>query len=147
MPYGLGNVVTQKMTMFMGDASIGVVQAFFWVLSSQLLGLGMVGIMRRFLIKPAEMLWPSTLSDVALFVGFHEKGITEGCPKCRMFWYGLFGMFLYSWFPLYITPILQSVPLLCLFNDARLKFLGSSWPIPTGYGGIGIGSITVLNFH
>jgi hypothetical protein len=132
------------MDMFMGNSSIGGFHALIWILSTQLIGFGMVGIMRRFLIKPAELIWPNTLSDVALFVGFHEKGSSTGISRLGMFWYGACGMFLYSWFPLYITPILQSLPLLCLLKDSRLKFLGSAWPIPSGYGGIGIGSITVM---
>lgn len=143
--YGLDNVVTQRMKMFMGNTSISFFEALLWVLSSQFIGFGMAGIMRRFLIKPAAMLWPKCLSDVALFVGFHEKGTDSNqTSRFTMFWWGMFGMFLYSWFPLYITPVLQSISVLCLItSSSKLRFLASGWPIPTGYGGVGLGSLTV----
>lgn len=143
--YGLDNVVTQRMKMFMGNTSIGFFEALSWVMTSQFIGFGMAGIMRRFLIKPAAMLWPSCLSDVALFVGFHEKtSATKSPSRFMMFWSGMLAMFLYSWFPLYIAPVLQSISILCFItSNSTIRFLASGWPIPTGYGGIGIGSLSV----
>jgi hypothetical protein len=53
-------------------------------------------------------------------------------------------MFLFSWLPMYIAPVLQSIPLLCfLTSNSKLRFLGSGLPVPAGNGGIGIGSLTV----
>ncbi len=143
--YGLDNVVTQRMKMFMGNTSIGIFEALLWVMTSQFIGFGMAGIMRRFLIKPSAMLWPSCLSDVALFVGFHEQtNENTSISRFKMFWWGMLAMFLYSWFPLYISPVLQSISILCFItSNTKLRFLASGWPIPTGYGGIGLGSLSV----
>lgn len=131
--------------MFMGNTSIGLFEALLWVMSSQFIGFGMAGIMRRFLIRPAAMLWPSCLSDVALFVGFHEKkSQNSSISRFTMFWWGALGMFVYSWFPLYISPVLQSISVLCFITaNPKLRFLASGWPIPSGYGGVGLGAISV----
>ena len=131
--------------MFMGNTSIGLFEALLWVMSSQFIGFGMAGIMRRFLIRPAAMLWPSCLSVVALFVGFHEKkSQTASISRFKMFWWGALGMFVYSWLPLYISPVLQSISVLCFItSNPKLRFLASGWPIPAGYGGVGLGALSV----
>ena len=60
-------------------------------MSLQLLGFGLAGMMRRFLVKPAAMYWPSTLSTVAMFVGFHEnEWQNEPFSKYRMSRYKFF---------------------------------------------------------
>ena len=50
IPYGLDNVVTQRMDMFMGNKHITFLESLMWVLASQFIGFGMAGIMRRFLV-------------------------------------------------------------------------------------------------
>ena len=108
--------------------------------------------MRRFLVKPAAMLWPQCLSTVALFVGFHERdedigdddGVKWKVTRYQCFWLSLISMFLYSWFPLYIAPALQSISILCyITNQADLRFLSTAIPPPNGRGGVGLGSITL----
>ena len=133
----------------MGNSTINFFEALLWVLSSQFIGFGMAGIMRRFLIKPAAMLWPTCLSDVALFVGFHEKSTDANqLSRFKMFWWGLLGMFIYSWFPMYISPALQSIPVLCFItSNSKLRFLASGWPIPAGYGGVGLGTLSVFSLE
>lgn len=40
----------------------------FWVFDDvQILGYGWAGILRRFLVDPVEMWWPSNLAQVSLF--------------------------------------------------------------------------------
>lgn len=46
----------------------------FWVLNSvvvdddlQILGYGWAGMLRKYLVEPAEMWWPSNLAQVSLF--------------------------------------------------------------------------------
>ncbi|KAJ1659701.1 hypothetical protein IWQ61_001254 [Dispira simplex] len=59
------------------------------LLTSQLVGYGLAGIARRYLIQPAAMIWPGTLVSVALFRTFHEqeasaRGGLESAQKLSM---------------------------------------------------------------
>lgn len=100
------------------------------------------------------MLWPQCLSTVALFVGFHEKDEDDeaepgGGTKWRLtryqcFWVSLISMFVYSWFPLYIAPALQSISILCyITSQSELRFLSTAIPPPLGRGGVGLGTLTL----
>ncbi|KAH6776412.1 oligopeptide transporter 4 [Perilla frutescens var. hirtella] len=63
---------------------VNIVKAFykrnisFWasvllVITTQVLGYGWAGIMRKYVIEPAEMWWPSSLVQVSLFRALHEE--------------------------------------------------------------------------
>ncbi|OAE28509.1 hypothetical protein AXG93_1736s1050 [Marchantia polymorpha subsp. ruderalis] len=65
--------------------TLDFVPALLLVLTTQLLGYGWAGLMRRYLVEPAHMWWPSNLVQVSLF---H--------------------------FPSYLVPILTSFSVLCL---------------------------------
>jgi hypothetical protein len=66
-PYGVDNVVVQKAAPFMNMERVTVWNSLAWVAVTQLVGYGVAGITRRFLIKPSAMYWPSVLPTVALF--------------------------------------------------------------------------------
>ncbi len=113
-------------------------------MSVQLIGFGLAGILRRFLVKPAAMYWPSMLSQVALFVGFHEKEDDSDDGQYRLsrfkfFWIGVAVFFVYTWLPEYFMTILQTVSLLCFItNNPMARFLASA----NSDEGVGIGAIT-----
>ena len=115
-------------------------------MSVQLIGFGLAGIMRRFLVKPASMYWPGILSQVALFVGFHEKvDDDEPFSKYRMsrfkfFWLVAFAFFVYTWIPEYFFTVLQSFSVICfLTSNKAARFLASS----SRSNGIGLFSFTL----
>jgi hypothetical protein len=101
-------------------------------MSVQLIGFGLAGIMRRFLVKPAAMYWPGILSQVALFVSFHEKAEDDTYSKSKMsrfkfFWLVSFAFFVYTWIPEYFFPVLQSFSIICLLTSNKVvRFLSSS---------------------
>ncbi|KNC97645.1 OPT family small oligopeptide transporter [Spizellomyces punctatus DAOM BR117] len=145
--YGLDNVVTQKAELFMGNQSINIWESFAWILASQFIGFGLAGIMRRFVVWPKQMMWPSTLSLIALFVSFHgsekEKRLSKS-SRWRMSRFTFFlvafaGAFAYTWLPEYLMVVLQTVSVLCLITtNKKARFLGSS----DNGGGIGIGALS-----
>jgi hypothetical protein len=101
--------------------------------------------MRRFLVKPAAMFWPSTLSSIAMFVGFHETvDETEPFSKYRMsrykfFWLAFGAFFVYSWIPEFFIPLLRGVALICLLTSNKTaQFFGSF----TNKNGTGIMALT-----
>lgn len=70
-PYGIDNIVIQYGKMFINDDRVNIWNALAWVATSQFVGYGIAGICRRFLVKPASMLWPQVLPSVAMFTAFH----------------------------------------------------------------------------
>ncbi|KAF2122681.1 OPT family small oligopeptide transporter [Lophiotrema nucula] len=77
-----------------------------FTLSSQIIGIAMAGLFRRFLIWPAALIWPNQLSNTALLNTLHDKGVVSGSSangwtitRYRYFCYVMIGMFVYYWFP------------------------------------------------
>ncbi|KAI8803759.1 OPT oligopeptide transporter protein-domain-containing protein [Cladochytrium replicatum] len=141
-PYALYNVVSQRMDMFMGNDKIDFVQSFFWVITTQLVGFGMAGLARRFIVKPAAMLWPGILSQTALFVSLHKPDLklnTWKMSRFSFFWIALGGIFVYELIPNIFATALQAVALLCLFSSSNIaRFLGSVSPPVSGAGLLGL---------
>ncbi|KAJ1980413.1 hypothetical protein H4R35_001136 [Dimargaris xerosporica] len=54
-------------------SSIGFGASIMLLLSSQLIGYGLAGVVRRYLVQPAAMIWPATLINVILFRTLHES--------------------------------------------------------------------------
>lgn len=80
------------------------------VITTQCLGFGMAGIVRRFLIWPAAMIWPQTLANTALMYTLHDHtpanpAETNGWKigRYRWFLYVFAGSFVWYWFPGWIA--------------------------------------------
>ncbi len=115
-----------------------------FLITSQILGYGMAGIMRKFLVWPAAMIWPANLVNCALFRTLHEDQQDEDnnekkrwtMSRLRFFFFAFFFQFLWYWFPGYIFPVLSLFSWICMIkpNNIILSQL-------TGIYGLGIGSI------
>ena len=116
-----------------------------FVITSQILGYGMAGVMRRFLVWPAAMIWPSNLVNCALFRTLHEeKDDADGettksrwtMSRLRFFFLAFVFQFIYYWFPGYIFPVLSAFSWICFIkpNNVILSQL-------TGMHGLGIGAM------
>ncbi|KAJ1340548.1 hypothetical protein BSLG_004642 [Batrachochytrium salamandrivorans] len=135
-PYGVENVIGQKFDKFMGDADVTFWNSVLFVITTQMIGYGLSGMTRRFLVRPAAMYWPTVLSTVALFVSFHETEESEeskkvgGLSRYGFFWLSFGVMFLYQWIPTFFATALQAVSILCLVKSSSqaTRFLGSSSP-------------------
>ena len=145
LAYGVDNVVVQKYKEFMGNNEINFWNSICFVLSVQLIGFGMAGILRRFLVKPLGMFWPTILSQVALFVGFHENVYADQIQsryklsRFHFFLIAASAMFLWTWLPEYFMSTLSAISILCFFTSNRkVQFLASS----DGNLGIGLGSLS-----
>ncbi|OTB10053.1 hypothetical protein K445DRAFT_268029 [Daldinia sp. EC12] len=80
--------------------------ALMFTLSSQLIGISLSGMFRRFLIYPAAMMWPSQFSYTSLFYALHDKSKSDGTKsngwvisRYRYFFIVMGGMFCYYWIP------------------------------------------------
>ncbi|KAI1342960.1 OPT family small oligopeptide transporter [Xylariaceae sp. FL0016] len=80
--------------------------ALMFTLSSQLMGVSLAGMFRRFLIWPSAMMWPGQFSKASLFYALHDKSKSDGSTsngwtisRYRYFFYVMSGMFCYYWIP------------------------------------------------
>jgi hypothetical protein len=76
-------------------------------LGTQLIGFGLAGLLRPFLVYPAAMIWPSNFVNTSLFYALHDPS-TETDPakangwsigRYRYFLYVFLGAFVWYWFP------------------------------------------------
>ncbi|KAG0320947.1 hypothetical protein BGZ99_004230 [Dissophora globulifera] len=124
------------------------------VITTQFVGYGFAGALRRFLVRPASMVWPINLVNVTLFHTLHRRNSANGALRIgddgqestswsisrnKFFFVVSAISFTYFWFPGYIFPLLTSISWLCWINKDSLLLaqLGS------GLKGIGYLSFTL----
>ena len=117
----------------MGNTNITFWNSLPWILATQFIGYGVAGITRRYLVKPAAMIWPAVLPTVALLNSFHGKGEIHAkkYPMSRMtfFWLAFVIAFFWELIPLYFAPAFGVLSVLCFMSNNRtIKLLGSSGP-------------------
>ncbi|ORY46051.1 OPT superfamily oligopeptide transporter [Rhizoclosmatium globosum] len=129
--YALYNIVTQK--HFLGH-DITLFWSIAFAIVSQLTGYAVAGLFRRFLIRPATMLWPGVLNVVAGLISMHGTPNGSHNKKSRtmkqstFFWLCVVGMAVYQLFPSMIAPLLGTVSVLCYVTsyNQRLRMFGSA---------------------
>ncbi|KAG9284968.1 hypothetical protein G9A89_009778 [Geosiphon pyriformis] len=118
--------------------SIGVVGSLLLLCSTQLLGYGLAGAMRKFLVYPASMVWPINLLQVALFNTLHENtGLASG-SKSKFFVIALILTFLWELVPTLFFPTLSSLAILCLFDNHNMVLTTLGSALGGGFGFLNI---------
>jgi OPT family small oligopeptide transporter len=91
------------------NRDLGVGFQLLFTISSQLIGVCLAGLGRRFLVWPAALTWPSTFSTTTLLYALHDKSKIDpsqangwSTSHYRWFMYVASAMFVYYWFPGYI---------------------------------------------
>lgn len=72
------------------------------VLATTLTGFGLAGICRKFLVKPASMIWPQNLVSCTLLNTLHAEDDTDrrtGISRYRFFLYAMTATFLWTFLP------------------------------------------------
>ncbi|CAF1486230.1 unnamed protein product [Rotaria magnacalcarata] len=128
--------------------SVGYIISLLFVLSSHTIGYGMAGIMRKFVVRPAAMIWPGNLPTCALFRVLHddeneerqnnETNMTTASrrmSRVHFFYMIFFFQFLWYWIPGYICPVLSLFSLLCYIDPTNIVLSQV-----TGANGLGLGS-------
>lgn len=108
--YCFWNIQTQ--TVYYHDTWLTPGYGILLLLSTQLLGLGFSGLLRRFVVYPIEALWPNTLPTLALNRALlvpEKKESLHGWTMSRYkFFFVVFcGMFAYFWLPGYLFQALS----------------------------------------
>ncbi|KAG0226580.1 hypothetical protein BGW42_003524, partial [Actinomortierella wolfii] len=96
----------------------GFLANFLLIMCTQMVGYGMAGVLRRYLVYPSAMVWPSTLVNVALVNTLHkDEDLQPGqWTRYKFFIVAALGMFAYNWLPGYIFPVLASFAWICWMN-------------------------------
>lgn len=91
----------------------------FIVLSSQLLGFGVAGLLRDIIVYPTRMLWPMTLPVTTLLETIHaDKAVTK--HRMKVWYIVFFTIFVWEIFPEYIFTVMTGVSIICLADQNNL---------------------------
>ncbi|KAK7511312.1 OPT family small oligopeptide transporter [Phyllosticta citriasiana] len=101
------DIILAQVSFYKQD--FGILFQLLLIITTQSLGYGIAGMLRKFLVYPAAMIWPVNLVGVSLMHAMHEKEVTVdpripkifGGAMSRYRWFGI--MFLIS-FAYYFIP-------------------------------------------
>ncbi|ODQ82654.1 hypothetical protein BABINDRAFT_74823 [Babjeviella inositovora NRRL Y-12698] len=106
------NIISLKLDQFYGFTWVSFGYQVLLILSTQFMGFGFAGIMRKISVYPVRAMWPTLLPTLALnraMLKDEKLQIINGWKVSRFnFFYIVFGgMFLYFWFPDYLFTALS----------------------------------------
>ncbi|XP_030454602.1 oligopeptide transporter 4-like [Syzygium oleosum] len=118
--------------------------AWILIITTQVLGYGWAGLLRKYVVEPAHMWWPSTLVQISLFRTLHEKETEEdkaGYKVSRAKFFVIAMVFSFLWYlvPGYLFQSLSSISWVCWAfpNSVTAQQIGS------GLNGLGVGALTL----
>ncbi|PON59621.1 Tetrapeptide transporter [Parasponia andersonii] len=123
---------------------ISFLAGWLLIITTQVLGYGWAGLLRKYVVEPSHMWWPSTLVQISLFRTLHEKEEVDRDNKHRIsrakfFVIALICSFCWYVFPGYLFQTLQSISWVCWAfpNSVTAHQIGS------GLKGLGLGAFTM----
>src|ERR1700712_1294830 len=88
----------------------------FIVITSQLIGFGIAGLLRQILVYPTHMLWPMNLPITSLLESLHkDKKVAKA--RLKIFYIVFFTFLVWEIFPEYIFTVLEGVSIFCLAHQ------------------------------
>nr|GLL18337.1 oligopeptide transporter 4-like [Ipomoea trifida] len=140
--YGVG-IVTIIIAFY--QRKISLFTGWLLVLTTQVLGYGWAGLLRKYVVEPAQMWWPSTLVQISLFRTLHEKENEDEddgkryMSRSKFFVIALTCSFCWYLFPGYLFQTLQSISWVCWAFPKSL----TAQQIGSGMNGLGLGAFTL----
>ncbi|KAL4184768.1 hypothetical protein AMTRI_Chr10g2770 [Amborella trichopoda] len=135
--YSIGAITVMKVYY---KQSLSFLCGLFIVLTTQVLGYGWAGMMRRYLVEPANMWWPSNLAQVSLFRALHEKDSrSKGLSRMQFFMVFMIASFAYYTLPGYLFSILTFFSWVCWVWPHNI----TAQQVGSGYHGLGVGALTL----
>ncbi|KAG6761229.1 hypothetical protein POTOM_034436 [Populus tomentosa] len=119
--------------------SISFLAGWLLITTTQVLGYGWAGLLRKYVVEPALMWWPGTLVQVSLFRALHEKDDGHRMTRAKFFVIALACSFVWYLFPGYLFTTLSSISWVCWVfpKSVTAQQLGS------GMRGLGLGAVTL----
>ncbi|KAI3460082.1 hypothetical protein Pfo_016745 [Paulownia fortunei] len=130
---------------------ISFLAGWLLIITTQVLGYGWAGLLRKYVVEPAHMWWPSTLVQISLFRTLHEKedkDVPENgdgssnkgqMSRSKFFVIALACSFLWYLFPGYLFQTLQSISWVCWVFPHSV----TAHQIGSGLNGLGVGALTL----
>lgn len=118
--------------------SISFVAGWLLIITTQVLGYGWAGLLRKYVVDPAHMWWPSTLVQVSLFRALHEKD-EERMSRAKFFVIVLICSFSWYVIPGYLFPTLSTISWVCWIFSKSV----TAQQIGSGMRGLGLGAVTL----
>ncbi|KAK4792429.1 hypothetical protein SAY86_022864 [Trapa natans] len=118
--------------------SISFFVGWLLIITTQVLGYGWAGLLRKYVVEPAHMWWPSTLVQVSLFRALHEKDARK-FSRAKFFLIALICSFIWYAVPGYLFSTLTNISWICwvFSKSVTAQQLGS------GMHGLGLGALTL----
>lgn len=111
-------MLIQRYDFAESDHKVNAGWAILFLICTQCLGYGFVGIFRDVLVRPPKLYYPVVLPNVALLNAMH-KSPAATAKALRYFAMVATAAFCYEWFPSLIWPMLGSLPLLCYMGHGN----------------------------
>jgi OPT family oligopeptide transporter len=111
------------------EDSPGPAGGIFLLLATQLVGYGIAGQLRPYLVYPSNMIWPVSLPTISLLKTFNTNA-DEAKWRTRFFFIIFGAIFVYEIIPQYMFPMLGGVSIICLAKN------NSPW-VQRLFGGLG----------
>ncbi|KAL6347489.1 hypothetical protein AAG906_026011 [Vitis piasezkii] len=117
---------------------ISFLSGWLLIITTQVLGYGWAGLLRKYVVEPAHMWWPSSLVQVSLFRALHEKE-EQRMTRAKFFVIALICSFSWYLIPGYLFSTLTSISWVCWAfpKSVTAQQLGS------GMRGLGLGALTL----
>ncbi|GAQ89964.1 oligopeptide transporter [Klebsormidium nitens] len=140
--FGNGNayaidIVTIMRQFYGKELNFGA--AVLLVVTTQSVGYGFAGLMRKFLVEPAHFWWPTNLVNVSLFRTLHEKETGRGMTRIKFFLIAAFLSFIWYMVPGYVMTIMTSLSWICW----AFKKSVTAQQVGSGLEGLGLGAFAL----
>ncbi|KAF9550275.1 hypothetical protein EC957_001182 [Mortierella hygrophila] len=110
------------------DYRINAFGSLVMIITTQCVGYGMAGMLRKYLVYPAEMVWWSNLVQVVFYNTMHNTDdfkrvrLVRGWTRMKFFWIVAGCCFLYQLLPQWIAPILVYFDWVCWIRPFDKNF-------------------------
>ncbi|CAF2813919.1 unnamed protein product [Rotaria sp. Silwood2] len=118
------------------------VNSVLFLITMHFIAISISGVLRRYLIWPAFMIWPKTLMSCSLIRTlinedeFNKDNSRWKMSRSKCFWLIVLFQFVWYWFPGYIFPLLSFFSLICFMAPKNIILSQI-----TGTYGLGLGAI------
>ncbi|KAH0727279.1 hypothetical protein KY284_003144 [Solanum tuberosum] len=118
--------------------NISFLAGWILIITTQVLGYGWAGLLRKYVVEPAHMWWPGTLVQVSLFRALHEKD-DRRMSRAKFFLIALICSFCWYLVPGYLFSTLTSISWICWAFSKSV----TAQQIGSGMRGLGVGALTL----
>ncbi|KAF9411202.1 hypothetical protein BGZ94_001414 [Podila epigama] len=110
------------------DYRIDAIGGILMIITTQCVGYGMAGLLRKYIVYPAEMVWWENLVQVSFYNTLHNTDeykrvrLVRGWTRMKFFWVVCGITFFYQFIPQWMFPLLMYVDWLCWIQPFNRNF-------------------------